>query len=122
MFIKFIIKESRSVKRWLLSRLWTFFNKKIPIYKFYKESTLKSLFLYIYGRKYIKYLKAEKFKILVLTNFHKEIFKEYTNKNTYLMRNYISGGDNQEMIEKDEYILYAGRVSEERSQQLVSNI
>lgn len=91
-----------------------FFNKKIPIYKFYKESTIKSFFLYIYGRKYIKYLKAEKFKILVLTNFHKEIFKNYTNKNAYLMRNYISGGDNNEMTEKDEYILYAGRVSEEK--------
>ncbi len=64
--------------------------------------------------KNIKCLKAEKFKILVLTNFHKEIFKNYTNKNAYLMRNYISGGDNNEITEKDEYILYAGRVSEEK--------
>ena len=69
--------------------------KKYLFINFTKNQLIKSFFLYIYGRKYIKYLKAEKFKILVLTNFHKEIFKNYTNKNAYLMRNYISGGDNQ---------------------------
>ena len=91
-----------------------FFSKKSVIYKFYKESLIKSFFLYIYGRKYIQYLKDEKFKILVLTNFHKKIFKNYTNKNAYLMRNYISGDNHYGMMEKDEYILYAGRVSEEK--------
>tara|TARA_B100000287_G_scaffold429418_1_gene482707 strand:+ start:294 stop:1433 length:1140 start_codon:yes stop_codon:yes gene_type:complete len=91
-----------------------FFNKKTPIYKFYKESIIKSFFLYIYGRKYITCLKDEKFQILVLTNFHKEVFKNYISKNAYLMRNYIDGGSDHGTKEKEEYILYAGRVSEEK--------
>ena len=62
--------------------------------KYFEESFLKSFFIIKYGKKYFRILNDSFLKILVLTDFH---------------RNYlINLGIN------DNYIVYAGRISEEK--------
>jgi glycosyltransferase involved in cell wall biosynthesis len=68
-----------------------------------------------YNKKYIKYLKKDIFKIAVLTDFQKNFFKEkgYRNENIYILPNPLTKNDKHD-IEKEQYILYAGRISNEK--------
>ena len=91
----------------------TEFKKYIFLSFFYKKNILKSFMLFLYSNRYFKYLKNEKFKILVLTDFHKELFENITGKKAFTFRNFLPF---QKIIssEKANLITYAGRISQEK--------
>jgi len=84
--------------------------------KYFKESIIKSFFILIYGKRYFSILKKPNLKVLVLTDFHKkfiENLEEFKSK-IYVHPNPIGVKNNETSINNEEYILYAGRVSEEK--------
>ena len=91
----------------------TEFKKYIFLSFFYKKNIVKSFMLFLYSNRYFKYLKNEKFKILVLTDFHKELFENITGKKAFTFRNFLPY---QKIIssEKANLITYAGRISQEK--------
>lgn len=92
-------------------------SKKFKIFnKYFSESYLKSIFIYIYGRKYIKVLKNDFYHFFVLTNFHKNKLISFgINKNQIeVVPNQFKFHDSQIKPSKEKYLLYAGRISEEK--------
>jgi len=85
------------------------------INKYFKDSLLKSLLVIIYGKRYFSKLKSNKFKLLVLTEFHKKFLKNKLNINSkvYIHPNLITL---DRVIDdgKNNTISYAGRISEEK--------
>jgi len=91
--------------------------KNIGIFnKYYKDSYIKSLVLIHYGKKYLKILKDSKANVSVLTNFHKEILldKGVNNFKLEVIPNYISSETGANDNLDSNYIVYAGRISEEK--------
>ncbi len=84
--------------------------------KYYENSFLKSLFLIRYGKKYFKILKKSNFSLLVLTNFHREflIDNNFDPSNIYVFPNYIDLNLEKKVLNKEQYIVYAGRISYEK--------
>ena len=84
--------------------------------KYYENSFLKSLFLIRYGKKYFKILKKSNFSLLVLTNFHREflIDNNFDPSNIYDFPNYIDLNLEKKVLNKEQYIVYAGRISYEK--------
>ena len=84
--------------------------------KYFDDSYIKSFLAIRFGKKLVSLLKSRKFKILVLTDFHKKFITNLgVNKNiVFNMPNYIDF--NYENLEdsKEDYILYAGRISKEK--------
>ena len=80
--------------------------------KYYKESWLKSLFLWHYSKNYIKILKKYRMKILVLNNFHKEYLYNLgvARNKIYSFHNPI-GQLNYSFNPNSDYVIYAGRVN-----------
>jgi glycosyltransferase involved in cell wall biosynthesis len=93
----------------------SFFNKYFP------ESYLKSFLVVRYGRKYFDILKHGNLKILVLTEHHKSFLKElgFSMDKVKIARNYIEVNNQNSIINIEDYIVYAGRISEEKG---VSNL
>ncbi len=89
-------------------------NKLLNIY--FKDSILKSLFVLRYGKKYFKILKHNEIKILVLTKFHKKFLEQLgVNKNKIMtFPNYLDLSAEKKSKDKEKFILYAGRISEEK--------
>ena len=85
------------------------------INKYFKNSLLKSLLVLIYGKRYFSKLKSNKFKLLVLTEFHKKFLKNKLNINSkvYIHPNLITL-DSFIDDNKNNTISYAGRISEEK--------
>lgn len=91
--------------------------KNIGIFnKYYKDSYIKSFMLIHYGKKYFKILKDSKANVSVLTNFHKEILldKNVNNFKLEVIPNYISSKTGVNDNLDSNYIVYAGRISEEK--------
>tara|TARA_B100000965_G_scaffold406747_1_gene447887 strand:+ start:5010 stop:6158 length:1149 start_codon:yes stop_codon:yes gene_type:complete len=84
--------------------------------KYYSDSVLKSLSVINYGKKYFKILENFNLDILVLTDFHKS-FLINLGLNEEKIKTYPNYLDidleNKNILESD-YIVYAGRVSEEK--------
>tara|TARA_E500000331_G_scaffold357131_1_gene417680 strand:+ start:1404 stop:2549 length:1146 start_codon:yes stop_codon:yes gene_type:complete len=91
--------------------------KKTGIFnKYYKDSYIKSAALIHYGKKYFKILKDSKVNIVVLTNFHKEYLlnKNVSESKLNVFPNFINSKiDIKDKLDSN-YIVYAGRVSEEK--------
>ncbi len=87
----------------------TFFNM------YYSNSFLKSLYGIYFGKKYLKVIRDEYFSIAVLTEFHKMFLKDnYGRKNkVYVIPNYLKEKQNN-LIEENNYFIYAGRLSVEK--------
>lgn len=82
--------------------------------KYYQNSYLKSLLVIYYGKKYFKIISSNKFKILVLTNFHKNyLIDKNISKNVTVLNNFVSVIGEQEN-DFDRYVVYAGRISKEK--------
>ena len=94
-----------------------FTKKKYQIFnKFYEDSYLKSIFVIIYGIQYHNHLKSTDSKLLVLTNFHKQLLVERINpkKNPSILKNCISENLGNSQVKKIDQIIYAGRISKEK--------
>lgn len=91
------------------------FNRFKIFNKYFKESYLKSFFVYLYGRKYIKILKDPYYVKFVLTKHHKKFFKQEfgNNENFYIFPNKLKK-DLFNDLGKENFIVYAGRLSNEK--------
>jgi len=91
--------------------------KKFQLFnKYFASSYLKSILVIRYGKKYYKFLKNKKLNILALTNFHKSYLENQGFKNVTIYPNYLNFSNEEmkkESLQKN-YILYAGRISEEK--------
>ncbi len=86
----------------------------IILNKYFKDSYLKSILIILFSKKYIKLLEASNFQILLLTQFHMEYIesKNYKFKNLNIFPNYLEVNHNEKS--KEDFILYAGRISIEK--------
>ena len=88
------------------------------INKYFPNSLLKSFFVLIYGAKYFRILQNNNLKILVLTSFHKNYIQNLgvDQKKVFLHHNFINAQElsNHEESKKENYYIYAGRISEEK--------
>ena len=84
--------------------------------KYFNDSYLKSLLVSRYGKKYFDILKNNDLKILVLTKFHKDyLINLGLNKEKIdIYPNYLDTENIKRESSPDKYIVYAGRISEEK--------
>ena len=89
--------------------------------KYFQESFIKSLVMINYGKKYFKILYNGKNKIFVLTKFHKTFLEDLgidSDKISVFPNNLNFDIQNNESISSNSnYIVYAGRVSDEKGVQ-----
>ena len=110
--IKKHLKSETICKACNLSSKYKIFNK------YYEESYFKSYFLIRYIKKYLKILTTQDLKVLCITNFHKlflldsgvdkEKLKLYSNPIE------IKNVKNKTKLSQSKYVVYAGRISEEK--------
>ena len=83
--------------------------------KYFKDSFIKSLFINIYGKRYFSLLKNFSMKILVLTDFHRSYLNNLgiNKEKIAVFPNHIEVKKIKN-FEKDNSIIYAGRVSKEK--------
>ena len=83
--------------------------------KYFEESFLKSLYVTRYGKKYFKILNEMDLTILVLTSFHKKFLESLSIKNKIeIFPNYIDVTKNTVKRKNLPYLVYAGRISQEK--------
>jgi len=84
--------------------------------KYFQESYLKSIFVIIYGRRYFKILKNYNFNLLVMTNFQKEFLINlgFNTDNVHIYKNPTFQNENPEYKVNSDYLVYAGRITEEK--------
>jgi len=85
--------------------------------KYYKDSYLRSFLINNYGRKYLKLLKNNKFKILVLSQFHKDYLSKFgvAKNKIFIFPNYIKKLKTKNTMNiKSNHVIYAGRISIEK--------
>ena len=69
----------------------------------------------IYGKAYFKILKDSKFKLLVLTEFHKSFLSNLgvDKEKISVYPNYLSHVDKLN-LDSEDYLIYAGRISKQK--------
>ena len=84
--------------------------------KYFQDSLIKSFLVNRYGKKYFNILKNTKVKILVLTNFHKNFIKGLgiEKSKVEVFPNFIEVNKERIKNQEEGYIVYAGRISEEK--------
>tara|TARA_B100000579_G_C22829146_1_gene854887 strand:- start:323 stop:1468 length:1146 start_codon:yes stop_codon:yes gene_type:complete len=84
--------------------------------KYFENSYIKSIFVNNYGIKYFQILKRSNFKILVLTEFHKQYLTEIgiESKRIFVFPNYVDLIEKDIETSREDLIVYAGRISEEK--------
>tara|TARA_X000000950_G_scaffold289530_1_gene414914 strand:- start:43619 stop:44764 length:1146 start_codon:yes stop_codon:yes gene_type:complete len=83
--------------------------------KYFDDSFFKSLYVTKYGKKYFKILNEMDLTILVLTSFHKKFLNSLNiNNKIEIFPNYIDVSKNTVNSKKLPYLVYAGRISEEK--------
>jgi len=83
--------------------------------KYFEESFLKKLYVTRYGKKYFKILNEMDLTILVLTSFHKKFLESLSIKNKIeIFPNYIDVTKNTVKRKNLPYLVYAGRISQEK--------
>lgn len=91
--------------------------KELKIFnRYFTDSIFKSLIVKIYGKKYFKILKNSKYKLFLLTNFHKRYLKTLgiPSSRLYVVPNQIKFEDSLSIKNNEDYFLYAGRISKEK--------
>lgn len=101
----------------LICKACGFTKRRFRIFnKYFKESFLKSILVIIYGKKYFKILKSSQLSLIVLTEFHKNILQKLDGfkSNIFVQPNPLNFELNVISEEKNNSILYAGRISVEK--------
>ena len=92
-------------------------NKRRIFNKYFPNSYLKSFAIINYGIKFFKIIKSCQFKLIVLTEFHKE-YLEYLKIPKEIVNVYPNYLDvdlsKQELKNEEKYLIYAGRISAEK--------
>lgn len=92
-------------------------NKKTLFNRYYPSNLIKSLLLVRYGKKYFKLIKNLNFKIIVLTDFHKDYLIKIgiNQERIFVIQNPLNELDNKNFYNPNsKYILYAGRVDKSK--------
>ena len=86
--------------------------------KYFQDSYIKSLMIILYGRRYFNLLKNGNFKIIVLTHFHKKFLSKLniSSERISVIPNLLdlNAKQVQNKTFNNEYIVYGGRISEEK--------
>ena len=86
--------------------------------KYFQDSYIKSLMIILYGRRYFNLLKNGNFKIIVLTHFHKKFLSKLniSSERISVIPNLLDldAKQLQNKTFNNEYIVYGGRISEEK--------
>ncbi len=84
--------------------------------KYFEDSVLKSLFVNLYGKKYIDILKKNNLKILVLNIFYRDFMQSLgiSTKNIEIVNNPISIDNSNVYNSKSDYVVYAGSLSDQK--------
>ena len=84
--------------------------------KYFKESIIKSILVNIYGKKYFQIIKNKKLKLIVLTRFHKNFLINlgFNKNNIEVIPNYLLIPNKKKSVKKEDYMVYAGRISHEK--------
>ena len=86
--------------------------------KYFLDSYIKSLMIILYGRRYFNLLKNGNFKIIVLTHFHKKFLSKLniSGERISVIPNILDldAKQLQDKTFKDKYVVYGGRISEEK--------
>jgi glycosyltransferase involved in cell wall biosynthesis len=93
------------------------FQKKGFIFnKYFEDSYLKSILIILYGKRYIKILKNNDIRLLVMTNFQKNMLKSLSFKSEKISKylNPITDLENSSYKSASNYIVYAGRLTVEK--------
>lgn len=83
---------------------------------YFSESFYKSLLVIRYGKKYFKLLNSKNLNLLVLTEFHKNFLYELgiTKNKINVFPNFLNLKIKNSTDNKENYFLYAGRISKEK--------
>ncbi len=83
--------------------------------KYFSDSIFKSIFVIIYGVKYMKVLKKSNIKLVVLTKFHQKFIQKIINSSSkvYVFPNPLQLKTTKN-DEKENFIFYGGRISKEK--------
>lgn len=84
--------------------------------KYFKESYLKSFFLYLYSKKYFKIMKDFPISIIALNQFHKNKLIDFgiDQNKIEMIFNPINFQNYNSTKLKENIVVYAGRISEEK--------
>jgi len=84
--------------------------------KYYKNSYIKSLFVTIYGKKYIKIMQQHSLKIVVLNNFYKThlLRKKIDKDKVFINYNPFEISKNYNYSAESDYVVYAGSLVEQK--------
>lgn len=85
--------------------------------RYFRESFIKSVYVCIYGKRYLNIIKNFGLKIVVLTDFHKQFLKNLgLNENKlFVIPNFLEVDKVEEGSNvKQKEIIYAGRISAEK--------
>lgn len=84
--------------------------------KYFNNSYLKSFLIIKFGKKLYKILSFKNIKLFVLTSFHKKhlIQLGFDKNKIYIQENFIEIKEKSINEEKGSYIVYAGRISDEK--------
>ena len=84
--------------------------------KYYQNSYLKSFFGIIFGKKIYKLIQSGELNLLVMTNFHKKFLIKLgvNSKIINLFCNPINYEITNEYNENSNYLVYAGRISQDK--------
>ena len=85
--------------------------------KYFKESFIKSIYVCLYGKRYLNIIKNFPIKMIVLTNFHKNFLVNMGVNESKLtvIPNYLEVNNEEESFKKSQKeIVYAGRISTEK--------
>ena len=84
--------------------------------KYYKNSYIKSLFVTIYGKKYIKIMRQHSLKIVVLNNFYKKhlLRKKIDKDKVFINYNPFEISKNYNYSAESDYVVYAGSLVEQK--------
>ena len=91
-------------------------NKRSFFNKYYKNSYIKSLFVTIYGKKYIKIMRQHSLKIVVLNNFYKThlLRKKIDKDKVFINYNPFEISKNYNYSAESDYVVYAGSLVEQK--------
>ncbi len=84
--------------------------------KYFNNSYIKSLFVNIYGKKYIKIMRQHSLKIVVLNNFYKAhlLRKKIDKDKVFINYNPFEISKNYNYSAESDYVVYAGSLVEQK--------
>lgn len=91
--------------------------KKLNLFnKYFRNSYLKSFFVILYGKKYIKIMRQQQLKIIVLNSFYFEFLlqKKIDNKKIFVINNPIEVIEHSKYFVNSDYVVYAGSLVKQK--------